>query len=174
MIICFLDVWIIIFPFTLSTSFIVLLFCISRELYHICVAWYVLIFKTHFTVLSFKLFYLPQISGKDHITTLWENIRPFCILLKCRHLKYLRKALLLPFSSISYPIKFPWNYILLIHLVRIFLFCFMNLFYHIFVPISCILDVQEGLCNFALKAYFDMLHFIIYIHRNPEILVFIS
>ena len=50
----------------------------------------------------------------------------------------------------------------------------MNLFYHIFVPITCILDVQEGLCNFALKTYFDILHFIIYIHRNPEIVVFIS
>ena len=34
-------------------------------------------------------------------------------------------------------------------------------------------DVQEGLCNFALKEYFDMLHFIIYIHRNPKILAFI-
>ena len=50
----------------------------------------------------------------------------------------------------------------------------MNLFDQIFVPITCISDVQERLCNLALKTYFDMLHFIIYIHRNPEILVFIS
>ena len=34
-------------------------------------------------------------------------------------------------------------------------------------------DIQEGLYNFALKEYFDMLHFIIYIHRNPKILTFI-
>ena len=34
-------------------------------------------------------------------------------------------------------------------------------------------DVQEGLCNFALKEYFDMLYFIIYIFRNPKVLVFI-
>ena len=97
---------------------------------------------------------MSQISGKDYITTLWENIWPFCILLKCRHLKCLGKTLLLPFSSIFYPIKFLWNYILLILLVRILLFCFMNLFYHSFVPITCSSDVQEGLCNFCLKSIF--------------------
>ena len=34
-------------------------------------------------------------------------------------------------------------------------------------------DVQEGLCNFALKEYFDMLYFIIHIYRTPKILAFI-
>ena len=49
-----------------------------------------------------------------------------------------------------------------------------ELVFHSFVPISCMSYVQERLCYFALKAYFDMLHFVIYIHRNPKILVFIS
>ena len=126
------------------------------------------------TELSFKLLLPVSDIWKVPITTLCENIRLFCILLKCRHLKCLGKVLLLPFSSISYPIKFLWNYILLILLIRILLFCFMNLFYHIFVPITCISDVQESLCYSALKTYFDMLHFIIYNHRKPEILVCIS
>ena len=34
-------------------------------------------------------------------------------------------------------------------------------------------DIQEGLCNFALKEYFDMLHFNFYICRNPKIIAFI-
>ena len=33
--------------------------------------------------------------------------------------------------------------------------------------------VQEGLCNFTWKEYFDILHFIICIHRNSKILAFI-
>ena len=117
---------------------------------------------------------MSQISGKDHITTLWLNIWQFCILLKCWHLKCLRKILFLLFSSIFYRIKFLWKYILLILLLRILLFSYMNLFYHSFVPITYMSYVQEGLCYFALKAYFDMLHFVIYIHGNPKILVFIS
>ena len=34
-------------------------------------------------------------------------------------------------------------------------------------------DVQERLCNFAVKEHFDILHFIIYIHRNPKVIAFI-
>ena len=117
---------------------------------------------------------MSQISGKDHITTLWLNIWQFCILLKCWHLKCLGKILFLLFSSIFYRIKFLWKYILLILLLRILLFSYMNLFYHSFVPITYMSYVQEGLCYFALKAYFDMLHLVIYIHGNPKILVFIS
>ena len=117
---------------------------------------------------------MSHISGKNRITTLWENIWRFCILLRCRHLKCLGKTSLLPFSSIFYPIKFLWNYLLLILQVRILLFCFKNLFWHSFVPVRCMSGVQEGLCNFALNAYFDRSYFIIYIHRNPKIPVLIS
>ena len=64
------------------------------------------------------------------------NVLTFCILLKCTHLKCLGKTLLLPFSSIFYRIKFLWNYIFLTLLVRILLFCFINVFHYSFVLIA--------------------------------------
>ena len=102
--------------------------------YYVRAIWHVLIFKIHLTMLSFEQLLL--------FSDIWKGpyycaliIYKFFNQLKCTHLRWLRKILLLPVKSIFYRIKFLWNYILLTLLVRILQFslwtCFIKVLFQL-------------------------------------------